>query len=344
MTEEIPAAVVSAYQISPGAAFEPVASGLINSTWLVRDGAGGLVLQKLNHIFDASVNAKIAEVTAFLSSGPAGTTRLLKTASDALQVMVGEDCWRCLDYLPGSTYDRITDLKLAQVAGRALGDFHAAMQEYPASEHLPILTVHDLGKHTHTLIATMQAHANHPRYSIVSRAADEILNAIESLPELVVFPLANVHGDPKITNFIFEDTKSTACLIDLDTIGRGQVLHELGDAFRSWCNPQGEECENASFELEIFVPALTAYLQVAGIPLNVEQSKYIGIAIEMICLELAARFCADALNESYFAWDSQRYASAGEHQLVRARGQLNLAKSVIANRQQILHAVETAWG
>jgi hypothetical protein len=41
-----------------------------------------------------------------------------------------------------------------------------------------------------------------------------------------------------------------------------------------------------------------------------------------IMIELAARFCADALNESYFAWDPVRFPSRSEHNRVRAEGQL----------------------
>ena len=46
------------------------------------------------------------------------------------------------------------------------------------------------------------------------------------------------------------------------------------------------------------------------------------------------RFAADALRESYFGWDSQRFARAGEHNLVSARGQHALYQAVVATRQQ----------
>jgi hypothetical protein len=61
--------------------------------------------------------------------------------------------------------------------------------------------------------------------------------------------------------------------------------------------------------------------------------------VEVISLELAARFLADALQESYFGWNRERFSSAGEHNLVRARGQWSLheaAQACRAKRAQIL--------
>jgi hypothetical protein len=47
-------------------------------------------------------------------------------------------------------------------------------------------------------------------------------------------------------------------------------------------------------------------------------------------VELAARFCADALHERYFGWDARRYPSASAHNQARTRGQLQVAEIVAA--------------
>ena len=51
-----------------------------------------------------------------------------------------------------------------------------------------------------------------------------------------------------------------------------------------------------------------------------------------ITVELAARFCADALREKYFAWDDRRYSSASAHNQARTRGQLQVAESLKAEQ------------
>ena len=65
-------------------------------------------------------------------------------------------------------------------------------------------------------------------------------------------------------------------------------------------------------------------------------------AIFRITVELAARFCTDALRERYFAWDSRRFASASEHNQARTRGQLALARTVRAQRAAIEELVTRA--
>ena len=63
-----------------------------------------------------------------------------------------------------------------------------------------------------------------------------------------------------------------------------------------------------------------------------------------ICLELSARFLADALNESYFGFDATRFATRGDHNLVRGRGQLALFASVEAHWGTLEGAARAALG
>jgi hypothetical protein len=112
------------------------------------------------------------------------------------------------------------------------------------------------------------------------------------------------------------------------------LVWELGDAFRSWCNPAGEDTEKTEFSLEIFAAAVAGYAGIAGRFIDDEEVAGIVPAIETIYTELAARFCADALLEDYFAWDPERFSTRTEHNLVRARGQLNAAKDLVSKREE----------
>jgi hypothetical protein len=103
---------------------------------------------------------------------------------------------------------------------------------------------------------------------------------------------------------------------------------ELGDAMRSWCNPRAEDDPKACFDLALFSAAMTSYGEVAGAFISDTEWHAILPATFLISVELAARFCADALTENYFGWDAQRFASASEHNQARARAQLALADSI----------------
>ena len=110
------------------------------------------------------------------------------------------------------------------------------------------------------------------------------------------------------------------------------ITCELGDAWRSWCNPAGEDSpEDAHFDVGLFEASAAGFRKTAP-ALTSEEHEGLIAGIERICIELASRFCADALNNSYFREDSERYPVAGEHNLHRAHCQLALAQSVRAQR------------
>ncbi|HNC98496.1 MAG TPA: hypothetical protein PKW90_20360, partial [Myxococcota bacterium] len=107
---------------------------------------------------------------------------------------------------------------------------------------------------------------------------------------------------------------------------------ELGDALRSWCNPVGEDSTDTFFDRSLFEAALRGYGSLR--PLSAAQQDAIAGGVERICLELAARFCRDVWEDSYFGWNAERFPSRPAHNLYRARGQLSLGLSVRRFRRQ----------
>ena len=117
---------------------------------------------------------------------------------------------------------------------------------------------------------------------------------------------------------------------------------ELGDAWRSWCNPAGEDDpDGVSFDVGLFEASARAFLA-AGPPLTAAERAGLPGAPERICLELAARFCADAVRNSYFREDRARFPEAGAHNLHRARCQHRLARAAAAARPHCAAVIETA--
>ena len=56
--------------------------------------------------------------------------------------------------------------------------------------------------------------------------------------------------------------------------------------------------------------------------------------IQRICLELAARFCADTIQNKYFKENRTHFPQVGSHNLRRARTQFKLSQSVVTQRMQ----------
>ena len=171
--------------------------------------------------------------------------------------------------------------------------------------------------------------------------AEEILEAAARLPSAEDEPRRVVHGDLKFNNILFADREPSGrdratSLIDLDTLSRLPLYFDLGDAWRSWCNRAGENAAEAELDLAIFRESAEGYLGAPGIALTQDELRSFGHGIERVSLELSARFAADALNEHYFAFDPERFETRGEHNWVRARGQLSLHDQARATRDERL--------
>ncbi|MEQ8662287.1 MAG: phosphotransferase [Gammaproteobacteria bacterium] len=309
-----------------------IAQGLINLTVLVTTPHGErYVLQRLHPVFADSLYDNLDRVTAHLARRGLATPRLVRTRDDAGSVRIDGALWRVLTHVPGRTYDALPGLPQAAAAGDLLGRFHRALADFPTPLAAARAGVHDLARHLARLADARAGARAHALAAPVAGLADDVHGRLAALPPFALEPLRLVHGDPKISNVMFDAAGRTAvCLIDLDTLARMPLAYELGDAMRSWCNPHAEDAAAAYFDLDRFAAALGGYLASAGSLVGADERAAIVPATRMICLELAVRFLVDALEEAYFAWDPRRYPTRGAHNLARARGQLALADSLAA--------------
>ena len=309
---------------------ERVEIGLINETYLV-EADEKYILQKLNPIFGARVHEDIEAVTAHLASKGVETARLIRTHDDALWVEYDGGVWRLQTFVEGEVHSKLDGPRKAESAGRLLGRFHAAVQDLEHDFVNRRLGVHDTAKHVTTLQQALEEKTAHPRYDEVAPFLEEVLTTALDLPALPALPDRIVHGDPKISNVVFRDDDAIA-MIDLDTLARMPVVLELGDAFRSWCNPRGEDHATVQFDLGLFEAAIRGYGSTARLT-PAEQGSIVDATL-VIITELAVRFGADVLFEDYFGWDERRFESRGHHNELRARGQLALARSFESSRTQ----------
>ena len=327
------------------ARISPLGNGLINQTWLVENGASEhFVLQRVNSMFPAAINQDIDVLTRHIEAKGLTTCRLVPANDGALWVEHEKGVWRLLSRVDGASRNALTSAAQAREAGMVLGQFHLAVSDLEHTFSNLRLGIHDTARHLRFLDETLRNRTHHPEYAAVSSLGREILDIAKSLPVLPQVPDRVVHGDPKVNNILFEAGGNRAiCLVDLDTISQMPLPLELGDAMRSWCNPSGEDYWTGEFSAELFVPAIEGYAeQTRGWILPEEWSSIVP-ATHIILIELAARFCADALNETYFAWDPQKFATRSEHNQVRAAGQLTEARSLLAQEKELTAIVNAAF-
>jgi Ser/Thr protein kinase RdoA (MazF antagonist) len=311
-----------------GAVARRAPTGLIQLTFLVAlvDGRQ-VVVQRMHPIFGAAVLDDIDAVTAHLERSGMATPRPFRTPEGALCVSDADGrLWRVLTFLEGHTVDRVERPALAGEAGGLVARFHRAMDGWAREFSFVRAGVHDTAKHLGRLEAALAAGGEGPR-----QLGEAILAQAHALPPLAGLPRRVAHGDLKISNVLFQGGQAVA-LLDLDTLGRMSVAYELGDAWRSWCNPLGEDVEATRFDLDVFAAAVRGYAAGAGGLLAREEIDALVPGVETVCVELAARFCVDAFEDRYFGWDPARFPSRREHNRVRAAGQLELARAVAAAR------------
>ena len=322
----------------------PVGSGLINKTWHVLHQQDRFILQRVNPMFPPEIHLDIEAVTSHLTSAGMVTPRLIHTHLGQLYCKDITGVWRLYNYLDGVTVDNVTDPGLASEAGLLLGQFHYVLQELDYQFRHVRPGVHDTARHIKNLNMALERNQGHPRYRDILSTATEILNIAQTLPALPVTITRKVHGDPKINNFLFEEkTGLGICMLDFDTLSDMQLPLELGDALRSWCNPVGENNPETLFSLENFSAGLEGYAANSGGILSRDEWYAILPATSIIYIELASRFCADALNEDYFAWDPKRFASHSEHSQVRALGQLNAYRSLEKQKSDAERIVDNTF-
>ncbi len=305
---------------------QPASSGLINDTYIVvsHDGPHA-VLQCLHPVFAAEVNIDLDAVTAHLATHGLTTPRLIRTLDDGRWVTHEDKTWRAISYIAGRTFDKVPSAEAARSAGALVGQFHRAMADFE-HEFVHVRTgVHDTAAH----IAKLERLRGEHSLPEVDPLADMILAEAQDLPDFSSLPLRPCHGDLKISNILFaQDSMDAICLIDLDTNAMQYIAYEWGDALRSWCNPHAEDVEQPEVSLDVLSAAIGGYASAAGDLLTADEQESIGLGFMTIPIELAARFCADAYEDSYFGWDTSRYPSRRAHNLARAQSQLKLGQAV----------------
>ncbi len=319
------------------AVLTPVTSGHINVTYFVQRGEQRWVLQRLHPIFGAEVCSDIEAVTLHLADAGVPTPRLVRTHFGALFIRDRDGgIWRALSYVEGVTHDRAESPRLCAEAGILVGRFHAALASFARPFGHQRAGVHDTARHLARLRDAMDSQRAHSCYAEVAPLAREILERTTGLRSFANLPLRVVHGDLKLTNIVFTSAGDALALIDLDTVARMPLPLELGDAWRSWCNPHGEDNPACRFELDYLHAAVDGYGRHTRGLLTAAEREALPAAIYLIALELAARFATDALEERYFGWDKERFARASEHNVVRAQSQLQLARSIGDQEQEIV--------
>lgn len=341
--------------IGPVESVEELPGGHINDSYRVtaQRSDGALVPYLLQHVNptvfpDAS---RLMENIAYVTRHLAAHRRAGRTARETLTLVptiagaawmedAARSCWRIYSFIAGTHAVECTnDPVQALEASRALGEFLALLADYDGPDlHVTIDGFHD------TIARFAQLEIAVER-NVVGRAGTvqaEIEMALGHRVMANVLPphLASgavprrvVHNDAKIANVLLDDTTGRArCVVDLDTVMPGSVLHDFGDMVRSMTTPTDEDEADASkvgVRLDLFEAVARGFLETAGAILTPTERSLLVFAGRLITLEQAVRFLTDYL-------DGDRYYRArGDQNLRRVRAQLRLFETLTAREKEL---------
>ncbi|MFA6585826.1 MAG: aminoglycoside phosphotransferase family protein [Candidatus Paceibacterota bacterium] len=279
------------------------------------------ILQKMNPIFNVSIMRDIDFITNHLKSKKIKTQKVVKTLEEKNFIRDGVSWWRVLTFIPGRSFNVMTSSSQAREAGKLIGLFHNYLSSSDYKFKFKLPHFHDTAFFMKKLRSTLTKYKNTDKYIELKVLAKNILISYEGLSKETLLNRRIIHGDLKINNILFDKNGGKAiALIDLDTLMRGNIAIELGDALRSWCMPGGEDVKKVDFDINIYNKALEGYKTTAKFLTTFEEES-IPYGVKLVTLELAARFVIDAFEESYFVLDSLRYKTLFEQNKKRAENQ-----------------------
>ncbi len=253
----------------------------------------------------------------------------------------GEDFWRVSEYVPNSfTVNDGSDLDKMRSAGRAFGKFQIMLSDFDPS--LLGETIPDF-HNTRKRIALLEQHYGED----ICRRACEVKSEFDMLEEFkdsAVFfnklldenaiPMRVTHNDTKINNVLFDtETGEAKTVIDLDTVMPGLVAYDFGDAVRYAANRADENERDISkvvFDIDCFRAFAEGFIPEIAKSLTEIEIKTLPMGAFVMTAELAVRFLDD-----YLVGDKYFKITYPEHNLNRARVQLELARQMLAHMDEM---------
>jgi len=330
----IPKRVLAAYDVGTARSSKLISSGLIHQTYQIRTQKGTYILQRLHPILSSpGIAEDFLAVTRFLKSKRFPAPACVLNRQGEVLTEDGEHVWRMQTFIAGKTHHEAKSPAMAREAGMIFAKLHKTLDKIDHSFKSDKI-LHETEK---CYAALQEAVKKNYGTGLIDDVAAEVEFVAKELPKLFLppnVPTRVIHGDPKISNILFDAKGKAAAVVDLDTCNRRPILVELGDAFRSWCGKKEDDPKNP-FRLDIFKAAWQGYAKGAKGYLTPRERKLVPQAIGTITLELASRFLVDYFNDNYFGWDSKRYKTRRAHNLARARGQIALYKDLQSKMKEV---------
>lgn len=323
----------------------PVGNGNINDTYRIDFDQNGrrqtFLLQRLNHlVFQAPerVAANIRRVADHLAGRPDYPYRIPAPVPGLdgrdLQRDDAGNYWRVFPFFDHTFVpETAATPAVAFEAARAYGIFLRALGDLPAdalAETIP--GFHDTARRWAVFEKNLaddpagRAAAVLPEIEKI-RAAKPVFDAVERLKTGSDLPLRITHNDTKAGNVLLSvETHQAVAVIDWDTVMPGTALSDFGDMVRTFAPDCHEDGPGpVALRTDVLQALCKGFAAATAGFLAKTELENLPLGARWIIGEQALRFLTD-----YLAGDVYYKTRFPEHNLLRARNQLNLLEKVSA--------------
>ena len=335
--------------------YETIQVGNVNKTYEVKfllpDGTPkSFLIQNVNtYAFRRPVELmeNIDKVTEHIRAKKPGqvTLHFHHTADRKTYVADGANFWRMTNYVSSVTYNTVESPEIIRNAGMAFGEFQLQLADFDISQLVETIPGFHNTRQRYEALAASVRENKAGRLEQVREEVDWLLSVQDLACKLTdmhaagELPLRVTHNDTKINNVLFDPKdNSPMVVIDLDTVMPGLVGHDFGDAIRFAANfveEDSTEYDKAGVNMDIFRGFCEGFLQMTARTLTPAEIDTLALSCFCLTAELATRFLADYLDgDLYFKTNSL------DHNLVRTRCQIALAKDMLSKMDQMERIVK----
>lgn len=336
---------------------QEINTGHVNDTYLVIMPESEYILQRINtNVFSSPFGMmhNIKEVTYFLrkkviyeGNNPSrAVLNIVKTKYNQDLAIKKDKYYRMLEFVSNSmSFDIIPSKELFSEMGRAVGNFQKLIQGFPP--HVLDETIqhfHDTPFRYKQLLMSIKI--NHQNRKEEVKKEIHFFEKNEKLYSIITKKLKNksipsrvTHNDTKPSNVLFDKNTSKAlCMIDLDTVMKGSIVYDYGDALRVGASNAREDeknLEKVTINLDYFKSFTLAFLKEVKDVITASEVELLFYGYLIMTIEVAMRFLTDYLNgDIYFKINYDK------HDLVRARNQIKVCEEIISKENEIKKIID----
>ncbi len=326
-------------------AIDTIGDGLINHTWKLSGQEEAWILQRINTtVFQSPlfIQRNIERLGAYVQAvNPEYLfTTPLTTSGGQTMVQYEYDFYRLFRYIPDTrTIGVVGNAQQAEAAAFQFGYFTRQFADFDCTQlHVTIEHFHDLALRYEQFLQSLNS-------GLVDRIAKtqdlirflqlnkSIVDIFKEMIKDPMFKMRVTHHDTKISNVLFNQQDQGVCVIDLDTVMPGYFFSDLGDMFRTYLSPVGEDEQEQrliNVRKDIYQSIVKGYAKGMGDILSEKEKASFYHAGSIMIYMQALRFMTDYLNG-----DIYYQIQYPEHNLVRARNQITLLKRYLEQKEEL---------